>query len=169
MLANKWFDRCWFGMFPQKTLLNHLLYCGYDPEEYFELTCQLDSAIKETDYLKVHPEEQETGDIEYFIAMTAECRELLRSITDEWEPEETPDLREEIQRIACWIDEKNQFIGGTEMRKSRKEELEMIDLEKVFSELGVTKENDLEECYTLFAGVIPVLDHHNGGGCPSFC
>ena len=152
MLANKWFDRCWFGLFPQKTLLNHLLYWGNDPEEYFELICQLDTAIKETDYLSTHPEEQEPGDIEYFTTMVAECQGVIRSVTDEWEPEEISDLTEEIHRIACWIDQKNQFIDRPGTQKMCEEELKTIDLEKVFSELEITKENDMEECYTLPTG-----------------
>jgi hypothetical protein len=45
--ASDWFDRCWFGMFPQKTLLNHLLNWDYDPEEYFELISELDTLVKE--------------------------------------------------------------------------------------------------------------------------
>ena len=27
--ADKWFERCWFGMFPEPTLLNHLLNNGW--------------------------------------------------------------------------------------------------------------------------------------------
>ena len=30
--ADQWFERCWFGMFPEPTLLNHLLNLGYEPE-----------------------------------------------------------------------------------------------------------------------------------------
>ena len=32
--ADQWFERCWFGMFPEPTLLNHLLHLGYEPEHY---------------------------------------------------------------------------------------------------------------------------------------
>ena len=34
--ANQWFERCWFGMFPEPTLLNHLLNLGYEPEHYLD-------------------------------------------------------------------------------------------------------------------------------------
>lgn len=33
--ANKWFERCWFGMFPEETLLKFLLYTGYDVYDDF--------------------------------------------------------------------------------------------------------------------------------------
>lgn len=44
--ANQWFDRCWFGMFPELTLLNHLLCWGYDPEVYLD-TLENIKTIKE--------------------------------------------------------------------------------------------------------------------------
>lgn len=36
MYAEQWFERCGFGMFPEPTLLNHLLCWGYDPEDYLD-------------------------------------------------------------------------------------------------------------------------------------
>jgi predicted house-cleaning noncanonical NTP pyrophosphatase (MazG superfamily) len=150
MLAGKWFDRCWFGMFPQKTLLNHLIECGYDPEEYFEMIIQLDTAIKETDYLNKHPEEKEAGDAEFFSKMISDCREEIKSMTDGWKMEEDTDLSEEIRRVASWIDEKNRFINGVESPITCREELEEIDLMEVLPELNsISKENDMEEYYTL--------------------
>lgn len=44
--ADQWFERCWFGMFPEPTLLNHLLNRGYDPEDYLELLDNIET-IKE--------------------------------------------------------------------------------------------------------------------------
>ena len=35
--ADQWFERCWFGMFPEPTLLNHLLNLGYEPEHYLDM------------------------------------------------------------------------------------------------------------------------------------
>ena len=35
--ADQWFERCWFGMFPEPTLLNHLLNFGYEPEHYLDM------------------------------------------------------------------------------------------------------------------------------------
>ena len=148
--ASDWFDRCWFGMFPEKTLLNHLIECGYDPEEYFEMIIQLDTAIKETDYLNKHPEEKEAGDAEFFSKMISDCREEIKSMTDGWKIEEDTDLSEEIRRVASWIDEKNRFINGVESPITCREELESIDLMEVLPELNsISKENDMEEYYTL--------------------
>lgn len=57
MYADQWFDRCWFGMFPEPTLLNHLLCWGYDPEDYLNTLDDIETAIKEKEYLAEHPEE----------------------------------------------------------------------------------------------------------------
>ena len=34
---DQWVERCWFGMFPEPTLLNHLLNLGYEPEHYLDM------------------------------------------------------------------------------------------------------------------------------------
>lgn len=47
--ASDWFERCWFGMFPNKTLLRHLLSWQYDVENFID-------ACDELKYKKNHPE-----------------------------------------------------------------------------------------------------------------
>lgn len=41
--AGEWFERCWFGMFPEETLLKYLLEWGHDIDDfltvYYELKC----------------------------------------------------------------------------------------------------------------------------------
>ena len=151
--ASDWFDRCWFGMFPEKTLLNHLLNWDYDPEEYFELISELDTFVKETDYLNAHPEEKEPGDIERLTEIITSLGEEIQSMSDGWTPEENMDLSEEIQKVADWIDEKNRFVNGSESLVTCREKLEDIDLTEVLREVNYkSKENDMVECYTLSAG-----------------
>ena len=151
--ASEWFDCCWFGMFPEKTLLNHLLNWDYDPEEYFELISELDTLVKETDYQNTYPEEKEPGDIERLTEIITSLGEEIQSMSDGWTPEENMDLSEEIQKVADWIDEKNRFVNGSESPDNCREKLKEIDLTELFQILNYTaKENDLEECYTLSAG-----------------
>ena len=151
--ASDWFDRCWFGMFPEKTLLNHLLNWDYDPEEYFELISELDTFVKETDYLNTQPEEKEPGVIERLTEIITSLGEEIQSMSDGWTPEENMDLSEEIQKVADWIDEKNRFVNGSESLVTCREKLEDIDLTEVLREVNYkSKENDMVECYTLSAG-----------------
>ena len=61
--------------------------------------------------------------------------------------------REEIRKVADWIDEKNQFINGFESLVTCREKLEDIDLTEALREVNYkSKENDMVECYTLSAG-----------------
>ena len=60
--------------------------------------------------------------------------------------------REEIRKVADWIDEKNQFINGSESLVTCREKLEDIDLTEALREVNYkSKENDMVECYTLSA------------------
>ena len=60
--------------------------------------------------------------------------------------------REEIRKVADWIDEKNQFINGFESLVTCREKLEDIDLTEALREVNYkSKENDMVECYTLSA------------------
>ena len=96
--------------------------------------------------------EKEAGDAEFFSKMISDCREEIKSMTDGWKMEEDTDLSEEIRRVASWIDEKNRFINGVESPITCREELEEIDLMEVLPELNsISKENDMEEYYTLSA------------------
>ena len=44
--ADQWFERCWFGMFPEPTLLNHLLNFGYEPDWKPEKEPNMDEEIE---------------------------------------------------------------------------------------------------------------------------
>lgn len=117
MCANQWFERCWFGMFPELTLLNHLLYWGYDPEDYLNTVDNIELAMKDKKYLEEHPEKVKEYDEEEvsFIDGDIECwEEELESMKEEWEPEKEPNMDEEIELIKKWVKEKENFINRTD-------------------------------------------------------
>lgn len=67
-LADQWFERCWFGMFPEPTLLNHLLEHGYDPENYLDTIDDIEhmkECIKRTEKCIAEPGD-EWKDIIYY-------------------------------------------------------------------------------------------------------
>ena len=55
--ADRWFERCWFGMFPEQTLLSHLLCNGYEPENYLDLLDCIKYAEYDKERAKEVPEE----------------------------------------------------------------------------------------------------------------
>lgn len=48
--ADQWFERCWFGMFPEPTLLNHLLNFGYEPEHYLDMLENVETVTSSPTY-----------------------------------------------------------------------------------------------------------------------
>lgn len=94
--ADQWFERCWFGMFPEPTLLNHLLNLGYEPEHYLDML-----------------ENVETVD-EYIASEKADLEEALEELNDmraDWKPEKEPNMDEEIELIKKWVKEREDFIN----------------------------------------------------------
>ena len=113
MYAEQWFDRCYFGMFPEPTLLNHLLSLGYEPEEYLETLDNIETAIKEKEYLAEHPEEADEE--AQYLDDDIECwQEELKDMRDYWKPDGEPDMDKEIELLKKWVEEKQRMIeeGG---------------------------------------------------------
>lgn len=110
-LADQWFERCWFGMFPEQTLLNHLLGWGYDPEDYLEYLDNIEAAKEEKKYLEEHPEEADGEDTSYLDDDIAYWQDELRDMRGDWNPDGEPNMDEELERIKKWVKEKKDFIN----------------------------------------------------------
>jgi len=114
--ANRWFDRCGFSMFPEKTLLNYFLWYGMDPEEYLNMLESIEDEKKGLEYIKQHPElPHYENDLEAHAESIADYEEELKTMTEDWKPEGEPDMEEEISRIKKWVEEKEQLLRGKEV------------------------------------------------------
>ncbi|MCI7130104.1 MAG: hypothetical protein MSA09_06050 [Lachnospiraceae bacterium] len=113
MYASQWFAQSSFGMFPEPTLLNHLLSWGHDPEDYLDAMDGLKEAEKEKEYAIVHPEEYDAGAIEFIDDSIADYRDSLENMRNGWEPHGEPDMEQEIATIREWVTEKEDFMNQT--------------------------------------------------------
>ncbi len=109
MYAKQWFERCWFGMFPEPTLLNHLLCLGYNPEDYLDTLDNIETAIKEKEYLAEHPEEA-NEEAQYLDDDIADWEEELKDMRADWKPEKEPNMDEELKLIKKWVKERENLI-----------------------------------------------------------
>lgn len=111
--ADQWFERCWFGMFPEPTLLNHLLNFGYwkdivyhkyndDRTSYECVPCY--NSVDE--YIA-----SEKEDLESYKADLEEALEELKDMREDWKPEKEPNMDEEIELIKKWVKEREDFIN----------------------------------------------------------
>lgn len=143
-LADQWFERCWFGMYTEQTLLNHLLDFGYDPEDYLELLDNIKTIkedIKITEKNIAEPSDEWKGivyhkyneerthyeevprynSVEEYRASERECleeyqddlkcqEEKLKDMREYWEPEEEPNMDEELDLIKKWVQEREKLL-----------------------------------------------------------
>lgn len=107
--AERWFNRCWFGMFSEQTLLNHLLHWGYEPEDYLDTLDNIETAQEEKKYLEEHPEEADE-EAQYIDDDIADWEEELKDMRADWKPEKEPNMDEELEIIKKWVKEKNQLL-----------------------------------------------------------
>ena len=80
--ADQWFERCWFGMFPKQTLLNHLLCWGYEPKDYLDTLDNIETAQEEKKYLEEHPEEADEETIAKALNDVRDTRVKFRTVTE---------------------------------------------------------------------------------------
>ena len=106
MYAELWFDRCWFGMFPGKTLLRHLLENEVDIESFI-------TTYEENEEYKAHPENfgelmeeygMEPGDTFWF-------EDDLKYYLDGWNPEGDPDMNKELETVRAYLNEVKTLKG----------------------------------------------------------
>ena len=100
-----------FGMFPEPTLLNHLLCWGYDPEDYLNAMDNIETAKEEKKYLEEHPEEADEEEASYLDDDIADWEEELKSMREDWKSEKEPNMNEEIELIKKWVKEREDFIN----------------------------------------------------------
>jgi hypothetical protein len=112
MCAEQWFDRCWFGMFPEPTLLSRLLFWGDEPKDYLKLVDNLEAAKEKKKYLEEHPDEADDEEVSYLDDDIAYWEEKLKEVREDWKPKKEPNMDEEIKLIKNWVKEREDFINN---------------------------------------------------------
>ena len=108
--AKRWVERCWFGMFPEQTLLSHLLCNGYEPENYLALLNCIKYAEYDKERAKEVPEECDEEELSFIDGDIADWEEKLHDMRADWEPEKKPNMDEEIERIKKWLQDRAELL-----------------------------------------------------------
>ncbi len=118
MHAKQWFERCWFGMFPEKTLLNFLLSgWEFDLDSFMDLMELLEDSKADLEEYEKDPEGQDWDleeieflkiDIEYLENELAEIKKAF------FKENQKADWEEEVKNVKKWHLEKEQMIRGME-------------------------------------------------------
>lgn len=103
--ADQWFERCWFGMFPEPSdEWKDIVYHKYndDRTSYECVPCY--NSVDE--YIA-----SEKEDLESYKADLEEALEELKDMREDWKPEKEPNMDEEIELIKKWVKEREDFIN----------------------------------------------------------
>lgn len=107
MYARNYFERCWFGMFPEKTLLNFLLggwFC--DVEDFLDLLDNIQSGYEELENYKNKPEEYDEEEIEYLKTDIIDWEQELMELKEAFRKKnEKADWEEEVKKVKLWFEE----------------------------------------------------------------
>lgn len=115
--ADRWFERCWFGMFPENTLLRHLLECGYEPEEYLELMENIADAEADRKRAEEHPEDYDEEELSFLDDDIEIWEEKLKDMREDWKPKKEPNMTEEIETLKKWVQEVKELKGENHVYK----------------------------------------------------
>lgn len=117
-LANRWFERCHFGRYQDKTLLQYLHEIGavggfLNAVEKVEECCtELDDYYKRAEPFDEDDIESLEGNLEYW----KEQRDYYKSEFLKENPE--ADIQEEIQKVKAWWTQREQFMEGNEEQEA---------------------------------------------------
>lgn len=100
----------WYYMLPKPSLLDHLLYWGFDPEEYLNLLDEIETAEKDKEYFKIHPEEA-GEEAQYIDSDIEECDENRRRMeVGWWSWKKEANREEETAALKEWVKKRKEII-----------------------------------------------------------
>lgn len=114
-LAGQWFERCWFGMFPDFTFLHYLIEWGGGVENVLELWDDIQSGKEEIADMEAHPEDYEPDEK---AAMQEDMGYWQEQLSDYWKEYAGHKMEykhgtfeEEMSKVLQWREAYKAFLG----------------------------------------------------------
>lgn len=116
MYARQYFERCWFGMFPEKTLLNFLLSgWEFDLDRFMDLLEQLEDNRADLEEYEKNPEghDWDLEEIEFLKTDIEDLENELAEIKQAFFKEnEKADWEKEVENVKKFVEEREQLVNG---------------------------------------------------------
>ena len=111
--ANKWFERCWFGMFPEETLLKFLLYTGYDVyDDFLEIIDDIENGYAELEDYKKDQSAFDEEEIEFLKTDIDDWEKQIAEIKSDYlKKNEKADWEKEVEKVNEWWKAKERLIN----------------------------------------------------------
>ena len=105
--ARQWFDRCWFSMFPETTLLNWLLNIGYDVyDDFLDVIDDIQNGYAELEDYKKDPSVYDEEEIEYLRNDIEDWEHQIAEIKADFRKEnKDADWEKEVENVLRWWQE----------------------------------------------------------------
>ena len=112
-LARKWFERCWFGMFPEETLLKFLLYTGYDVyDDFLEIIDDIENGYAELEDYKKDQSAFDEEEIEFLKTNIDDWEKQIAEIKSDYlKKNEKADWEKEVEKVNEWWKAKERLIN----------------------------------------------------------
>lgn len=122
--ARRYFERCWFGLFPETTLLNWLLNMDYDVyDDFLEIIENIENGKKDLTYIEKNGNKDFplSLHLRYWKEYDEEEIEFLKTDIEDWEQQiaelktdflksnEKADWEKEVEKVEQWWQEKLKF------------------------------------------------------------
>ena len=109
--ARRYFERCWFGMFPEPTLLNWLLNSGYDVySDFLEVINDIGTGYAELEDYKKNPSVFDQEEIEFLKTDIEDWEQQIAEIkADFLKGNEKADWEKEVEKVGQWWKAKAEF------------------------------------------------------------
>lgn len=109
--ARRYFERCWFGMYPKQTLLNWLLNMGYDVySDFLEVIDDIDNGYADLEDYKKDPSVFDEEEIEFLKTDILDWENQISEIKSDFLKEnENADWEKEVENVNQWWKEKERF------------------------------------------------------------
>lgn len=113
MYARNYFERCWFGMFPEETLLNFLLYMGYDVyDDFLEIIDDIENGYAELEDYKKDPSVFDEEEIEFLKTDIEDWEKQIAEIKSDYlKKNEKADWEKEVEKVNEWWKAKERLIN----------------------------------------------------------
>lgn len=111
--AERYFKRCWFGMYPETTLLNWLLNSAYDVYvDFLEVIDDIENGYADLENYKKDPSVFDEEEIEFLKIDIEDWENQIAEIkTDFLKKNEKANWEKEVEKVNEWWKAKERFIN----------------------------------------------------------
>lgn len=104
-LARKYFERCWFGMFPETTLLNWLLNNEYDVNNLIEVINNIKDGVETMEYIERGEEVYRKKEIETLKNDIEDWKKEVEEIKTAFcKDNKEADWEKEVENVSQWME-----------------------------------------------------------------